>query len=62
MPFKPNYRFNRAERTRSKEAKKIEKLEAQVARREANCNAPTEAHDLASEGPFYLKGTALEPS
>lgn len=51
MPFKPNYRFDRAERARSKEAKKLEKLEAQAARRQANRNAPTstaEAEDAAS--------------
>lgn len=35
MPFKPNYRFDRAARARSKEAKKIETLEAQAARRQA---------------------------
>ncbi|MDY0241741.1 MAG: hypothetical protein VB101_05795 [Rhodospirillaceae bacterium] len=33
--MKPNYRFDRTERTRSKEAKKIEKREAQAARRKA---------------------------
>lgn len=32
MPFKPNYRFDKAARTRSKEAKKIEKLECRAAR------------------------------
>ena len=51
MPFKPNYRFDRAERARSKEAKKIEKQEAQAARRKANRNAPgstAEAQDDAS--------------
>jgi len=32
---KPNYQFDRAERQRSKESKKAEKLKAQAARREA---------------------------
>jgi hypothetical protein len=41
MPFKPNYRFDRAERARGKEAKKMEKLEAQAARRKASRHAPT---------------------
>lgn len=35
MGFKPNYRLDRAERNRAKEAKKQEKREAQAARREA---------------------------
>jgi len=50
MPFKPNYRFDRAARTRSKETKKLEKLEAQAARRKANREegAPlAETHDGA---------------
>ena len=48
MPFKPNYRFDRAARTRSKETKKLEKLEAQAARRKANREGEpplAEAHD-----------------
>ena len=48
MPFKPNYRLDRAARTRSKEAKKLEKLEAQAARRKANregTDSLAEAHD-----------------
>ena len=32
---KPNYRFDRSERARSKELKKMEKLEAQAAKRQA---------------------------
>jgi hypothetical protein len=51
MPFKPNYRFDRAERARSKEAKKMEKLEAQAARRKANRDVSpsmVETHDPAS--------------
>jgi len=54
MPFKPNYRFDRAARTRSKETKKLEKLEAQAARRKANREegAPlAEAHDGAFPEP-----------
>ena len=38
MPFKPNYRSERAARARSKEARKAEKLEVQAARRKANRN------------------------
>jgi len=54
MPFKPNYRLDRAARTRGKEAKKMEKLEAQAARRKANREgavSPTEAHDGPSPEP-----------
>jgi hypothetical protein len=50
MPFKPNYRYDRAERTRSKEARKKEKLEAQAARRQAlreDTASPAEADDGA---------------
>lgn len=48
--MKPNYRFDRAERTRSKEAKKMEKRAAQEARR-ANRDAAAAAdaaHGVAS--------------
>lgn len=38
--MKPNYRFDRAERMRSKEAKRTEKREAQAARRKAGRDAP----------------------
>ncbi len=46
MPFKPNYRFDRAERTRAKEARKTEKLETRAARK-ANRNAS----DSTAEAP-----------
>jgi hypothetical protein len=39
---KPNYQFDRAERKRSKDNKKAEKLAAQAARREAASSAPAE--------------------
>ncbi len=51
MARKPNYRLDRAERTRSKAAKKLEKLEAKTARRMVNCDVPTsttEGRDDAS--------------
>ena len=51
MPFKPNYRMERAERARSKEAKKKEKLEVQAARRQASRDAmdsTAEEHDAAA--------------
>jgi hypothetical protein len=35
MPFKPNYRLERATRARKKEERKLEKLEAREARRKA---------------------------
>ncbi len=38
--MKPNYRFERAERARSKEAKKAQKREAQIARRKEGDAAP----------------------
>jgi hypothetical protein len=46
---KPNYRFDRAERARSKEIKKAEKLKAQAARREANdsSSSPSAEEDAA---------------
>ncbi len=36
MPFKPNYRLDRAERTRSKDARKQEKQAARAARRKSD--------------------------
>ncbi len=42
---KPNYKFDRAERSRGKELKKIEKLEAQAAKRDAT-RGQTSATDV----------------
>lgn len=56
MPFKPNYRFDRAERTRSKETKKMEKLEAQAARRKAGRDAPIAAEEANSAASIELNG------
>lgn len=50
--MKPNYRFDRAERTRSKEAKKAEKREAQAARRNAN---------RAASAPMDMDGDNAAP-
>jgi hypothetical protein len=50
MPFKPNYRFERAERDRLKKAKKDEKLKRQQERaslrRDDTSTEPTEEKDL----------------
>ncbi|MCA3247306.1 MAG: hypothetical protein ACKOEE_16720 [Tagaea sp.] len=35
MPFKPNYRLERATRARKKEERKLEKIEAREAKRKA---------------------------
>jgi hypothetical protein len=48
MPFKTNYRFERAERARKKEIRKLEKLEAKEARRKAKATEP--APDGATDG------------
>lgn len=48
MAFKPNYRLDRAERMRSKAAKKQEKLDAKAGRRMAKQDASTFDHDPAS--------------
>jgi hypothetical protein len=49
MPFKPNFRFERAERDRLKKAKKEEKLKRQqeriAQRRETDSTAPTDRPD-----------------
>lgn len=39
MPMKPNYKFERAERARSKEAKKLQKRNAQAARHQSGSAA-----------------------
>ncbi len=54
MPFKPNYRFERAERTRKKEARKLEKEAAKEARRNAKASEPasgeiTDGNERAKE-------------
>jgi hypothetical protein len=41
MPRKPNYRFERAERNRAKEAKKEEKLKRQLERASAQSGDET---------------------
>jgi hypothetical protein len=50
MPFKPNYRFERAERDRLKKAKKEEKLRRQQERaslrQDGTSTEPTEEKDL----------------
>jgi len=49
MPFKPNYRFERAERDRAKKAKKDEKLrrkqEQAAPPQDASLAEPTEQND-----------------
>jgi hypothetical protein len=53
MAFKPNYRFERAERNRAKELKKQEKLlrrQENAARRKSGEDEPTAASD-ASDTP-----------
>jgi hypothetical protein len=45
MTFKPNYRLDRAERMRSKTAKKLEKLDEKAARRMAKRDAPASTTD-----------------
>lgn len=50
MPFKPNYRFERAERDRLKKARKDEKLKRQQERasvqQDGSSPEPTEAREL----------------
>lgn len=51
MPRKPNYRFERAERNRAKEAKREEKLKRQQERVSRTGDAettPSEEHDEAT--------------
>jgi hypothetical protein len=57
MPFRPNYRFERAERDRAKKAKKEEKLRRRQERSEEIPNA--EAPDASGElGPHESLKTA----
>lgn len=58
MPFKPNYRQDRAERTRNKQIRKMEKLrekEEQAARRKAE---QSESHSV--QGKDHVAGSPLE--
>ena len=52
MAFKPNYRFDRSERTRSKAAKKQEKQQAQAARREAGRDKDVVSEEAYSPNPI----------
>lgn len=49
MPRKPNYRFERAERQRAKEAKKEEKLKRQQERAAARTGDGTSQHDAEDD-------------
>ena len=51
MARKPNYRLDRVERTRSKAAKKLEKLEAKAARRMVAGESPTSTADDHDAAP-----------
>jgi hypothetical protein len=49
MPFKPNYRFERTERERKKQAKKEEKLKRRQERSEAD--DPATRSEIGEETP-----------
>ena len=65
MPFKPNYRFERRERDRVKQAKKEEKLRRQQERNNPNFwfALPTESEEVARsvEKHFLELGMKNDP-
>lgn len=51
MPRKPNYRFERFERERTRAAKKAARAQAKAEKKEAKAAEGSTDHGLASEAP-----------